>query len=82
MTRPDLSFDVNILSGNMKGSTVKTAKETNRIFKRTKSRKDVVQFVPLDPISTLQIKVYTDASFRNRDDQTKSTAGRVLMLEN
>ena len=82
MTRPDLSFDVNYLSSQIQCSTVKTVKETNRIIKRAKSRNDVLRFVPLGPISKLHIKVYTDASFGNRDQQTKSTSGRVVMIEN
>ena len=81
MTRPDISFDVNSISSKVKTATVKTGKEMNKIIEKCKSRKDVLRFVPLGRFSDLKVNVYTDASFSNQDKQTRSTGGKVLVLE-
>ena len=81
MTRPDISFDVNRISSMIKTATVKTAKDLNNTIKKAKSRSDVLKFTYLGPVDSLRIKVYTDASFGNQDDMTRSTGGTVVFVE-
>ena len=82
MTRPDLSFDVNMLSSEVAKGTVATLKAVNKIVKRAKSSKNVMRFSKLGKLSDLSIKVYADASYGNQNDKVRSTAGRVILLEN
>ena len=81
MTRPDVSFDVNNISSEIKNATVKTVKEMNKIISKVKARKDVLRFQPLGKFTDLRVKVYTDASFGNQDSQTRSTGGKVILVE-
>ena len=81
ITRPDLSFDVNILSSEVAKGTVKTVKEINRVISNAKLKSDKLRFVRLGDLANLEVKVYADASFSNQDGATKSTAGRVILLK-
>ena len=82
VTRPDVSFDVNILSSQVAKGTVKTVKEINRIISIVKSRQNKLRFIRLGDITNLKVKVYADASFANVDEATRSTSGRVILVEN
>ena len=82
VTRPDISFDVNLLSSEVSKGTVKTVKEINRVISVAKSRTNRLRFVKLGDLSKLKVKIYADASFANVDDSTRSTSGRVILLEN
>ena len=82
LTRPDLAFDVNILSTEVSKGTVKTIKHINKTIRKAKDRKNKLRFIKLGPLSKLAVKVYSDASFGNRDQSTRSTAGRVILIEN
>ena len=82
MTRPDLSFDVNILSSEVSKGSVKTVKEINRVVRKAKNTRSKLRFARLGDISELLVKVYADASFANQDQATRSTGGRVVLLEN
>ena len=82
LTRPDLSFDVNLLSTEVSRGTVKTIKEINRTIRKAKDRRTRLRFVKLGDVSDLNVKVYADASYGNQDLATRSTAGRVIILEN
>ena len=82
MTRPDLSFDVNLLSTEVSKGTVRTVKEINRVVKKAKSKRVTLRFTRLGDISKLLVKVYADASYANQDEATRSTGGRVVLLEN
>ena len=82
MTRPDLSYDINVLSFQVSKATVKTAKELNKMVRKAKDSKNVLRFSKLGNITDLSVKVYADASFGNQDDGTRSTGGRVVLLEN
>ena len=73
MTRPDLSFDVNILA---------TMKAVNRVVKKAKSCKNVLRFSKLEDLSEISVKVYADANYGNQMDRVRSTAGRVVLIEN
>ena len=81
MTRPDLSYDINAISSEASKATVKTAKELNKIVRKAKDTKSVLRFGRLGDINEVTVKVYADASFGNQDEGTRSTAGRVVLLE-
>ena len=82
MTRPDLSYDVNVLSSQVARATVSTACELNRLVTKAKNYTNVLKFTRLGDISELAVKVYADASFGNRDEGTRSTSGRIVLLKN
>ena len=82
MTRPDLSFDVNALSTEVAKGTIATAKAINGVVKKAKGCKNVLRFTKLGNISEISVKVYADASYGNQGDKIRSTAGRVVLLEN
>ena len=82
MTRPDLAFDVNNIASEVQGATVRTVKDMNRIIRNAIGRKQVLRFTKLGEYSDLIVKVYTDASYNNRDGKTRSTEGKVVLIEN
>ena len=82
LTRPDLSFDVNVLSSEVSKGTVRTVKNINKTIRKAKDKRNKIRFVKLGPISSLIVKVYSDASFGNQDESTRSTAGRIIFIEN
>ena len=81
ITRPDLSFDINKLSAEIPNARVKTLIDMNRIIKKAKNKKQVITFSRLGKIEEIVVRVYTDASYNNQDDQVRSTAGKVILLE-
>ena len=64
MTRPDISFDVNVLSSEVANGTISTIKAANRVIKKAKFSQSVLRFVRLGDLSDLSIKVYADASYQ------------------
>ena len=81
LTRPDLSFEVNLLSSEVNSATTETIKAINKLIDKAKTGSCTLQFKKLGPLSGLRIKVYADASFCNQDNRTRSTAGRAVVLE-
>ena len=82
MTRPDLSFDVNILSSEVAEGTIATMKAVNKVVRKAKSSKNILKFSKLGDLSDLSVKVYADASYGNQNDKIRSTAGRVILIGN
>ena len=82
MTRPDISFDVNILSSEVATGTGATVKSVNKIIRKAKSSRSILKYSKLGDISDLSVKVYADASYGNQNDKIRSTAGRVILIEN
>ena len=82
MTRPDLSFEVNRLSSNITGATLKDLKDAKRLVEKAKAEPVTLRFGRLGPKENLRIRLYTDASFNNQSDKLRSTEGRILLLEN
>ena len=82
MTRPDLAFDVNRIASEVPRATFKTIKDMNMIVRRAKSKTEVLTFTRLGDISELVVKLYTDASYNNQDNQVRSTEGKVVLVEN
>ena len=82
MTRPDLAFDINRIASEVPKATVETLKDMNAIIRMAKGKNQVLRFTKLGNFSDLVVKVYTDASYNNQDGKTRSTEGRVVLLEN
>ena len=82
MTRPDLSFEVNLLSTKISNATIRDLKDARRLVDKAKLEPMVLNFTKLGNKKDLRIKLYCDASFSNQEDKIKSTEGRVLLLEN
>ena len=82
MTRPDLSFDVNLLSSEVARGTIATIKTVNRVIRKAKSSKSILRFSKLGRMADISVKVYADASYGNQGDKIRSTAGRVILIEN
>ena len=82
MTRPDISFDVNILSSEVATGTIATMKAVNKVVRKAKGSRNILKFTRLGDLSDLSIKVYADASYGNQNDKIRSTAGRVILIEN
>ena len=82
MTRPDLAFDVNKIASEVSEATIRTLKDMNKIIRKVKDKEQVIRFTKLGNINDLVVKVYTDASYNNQDEKTRSTEGRVTLVEN
>ena len=67
LTRPDISFDVNVLSSQVSQGTVETAKNINKLIKKAKTSRNILKFVRLGDASKLTLKIYADASYCNQD---------------
>ena len=80
MSRPDLAFDINKIASEVPGATVRTVKDMNKIIKKAKGCEQVLRFTKLCDIKDLVVKVYTDASYNNEDERTRSTEGRVVLM--
>ena len=73
---------MNKLSSEIPTATVKTLRKMNTLILKAKENKQVIKFTKLGDISDLRVKLFTDASYRNQDDQIKSTEGRIVLIEN
>ena len=82
MSRPDLAFEVNRLASEISAASIKTFKEVNLLVRKAKNRQEALVFSRLGDISNLRITLFTDASYNNLDGQTRSTEGRVILVEN
>ena len=58
MTRPDLSFSVNVLSSEVVRGTIATTKAVNKIVKKAKMHKSKLRFSKLGKLSDLSVKVF------------------------
>ena len=77
ITRPDLSFEVNRLAGEVPRATLKTISDMNKLIARAKSRKESsVKFSNLGDISDLNVKVCTDDCYNNQDESILYDTGR------
>ena len=80
MTRPDLSYEVNRLSGNILNATIRDMKDAKLLIEKAKADPVEVNFTKIGDGKDLELTVYTDASFNNQDNKIRSTAGRILLL--
>ena len=82
MTRPDLSFEVNRLSGNVRNATIKDLMDAKLLVEKARSNPVKLNFTKLGNKEDLEVKIYTDASFNNQDNKVRSTEGRILLHGN
>ena len=82
MTRPDLAYDVNLIASETSKATIATVKKMNKLIQKGLSRREILRFTKLGEMSDLIVKVYTDASYNNQEGQTRSTEGKVVLIEN
>ena len=57
LNRPDLSFDVNLLSTEVSKGTVRTVKRINKIIRKAKDGETCLRFVKLGDFSDLCVRV-------------------------
>ena len=82
-SRPDVMFDASNLASSIKGATVQTIHEANRIVSKLKSKKVILNFQYLGRDSALKMVTFSDASFGNLSDGgTQGGHFIVLMGEN
>jgi hypothetical protein len=81
-TRPDLAFDCVDLSTNFKGGSVAELVKAQKCAERMKQNKVSVRLPDLKNLQDCQVWVYTDAAFRNLNNNTDSCGGYVIFLVN
>ena len=79
-TRPDIAYDARDLATRNKNATLEDLKHANKILKKAQKDDIRIKYSKLGHFQDTKIVGYTDASFRNTEDSTKSVAGRVLFL--
>ena len=79
ITRPDVSFDVSVLSSNIKNSTITDIIHINKIIRKVKNTPSYILFGKLDLGSAL-VRCYSDASFNNLPNGG-SQGGYIIFLE-
>ena len=81
-TRPDLANDVRELATKNKNATFADIKIANKILKKAKSKEVKIKYSKLGKWNKLKIVSFTDSSYRNAEETTKSVGGRALFLVN
>jgi len=81
LTRPHISFKINILSRLTPGENQKDkVKQARLLIAEVKKTKVEIKYGPLGSLNSLYLEVHADASFGNVDEKTKSTEGAVVIL--
>ena len=81
-TRPDIYFDVRELSTKNKAATFDDLKTANKVLKKAQLETVPIKFRKLGNWKELKIVAFTDASYRNVENGTKSVGGRFIALVN
>ena len=79
ISRQDISFHVCEASTKLKNATVADIYYVNKIIRNVKSTKNCIKFPHLD-LKTLQLKLFTDASFNNLNGG--SQGGQIIFITN
>ena len=79
-TRPDLSFDVRDLATRSKSATLQDIKLANKVLKKAQQTDIKIKYRRLGNWKSLKIVGYSDSSYKNDENATKSVAGRILFL--
>ena len=79
-TRPDLAYDVRELATRTKDATLKDILKANKVLKKAQKEQVRLKYKPIGPWKSLKIMTYTDSSYRNDEDSTKSVGGRITFL--
>ena len=81
-TRPDLSFDMIDLSTKFKGGKVADLIKAKNVAARLKKEEVSVMVSNLDNFNDCEMIVYTDAAYRNLNDNTDSCGGYIVFIVN
>ena len=81
-TRPDLCFDMIDLSTKFQGGKVDDLIRAKNVAARLKKTSATIMISNLDDIKECEVVVYTDAAFRNLNDNTDSCGSYVIFLIN
>ena len=81
-TRPDLANDVRDLATKNKNATFADIKIANKVLKKAKAKEVKTKYSKLGKWNDLKIVTFTDSSYRNAEETTKSVGGRALFLVN
>ena len=79
-SRPDLCFDVRELATKNKYATFTDILTANKILKKAQQDEIRIKYSKLGKIKDLKIVGFTDPSYRNADEMTRSVGGRILLL--
>ena len=75
--RPDISYDVSILSSKLRDATLNELQTVNKLINEIKDNQYKLRYLPLN--LPLKIVLFTDAAFGNLSDGG-SQAGHVIFL--
>ena len=78
ISRPDISYSVCKASTEFKNATVADVYYINKTIRNIKSTKNCIKFPRLD-LKTLQLKLFTDASFNNLPNRG-SQGGQIIFI--
>ena len=81
-TRPDLSFDMIDLSTKFKGGKVEDLIKAKNVANRLKKDEVSILISDLENLKDCEMIVYTDAAFRNLNDNTDSCGGYLVVIAN
>ena len=79
-TRPDLAYDVREMATRNKDASLKDIQKANKVLKKAQMEQVRLKYKPLGPWKNLEIVTFTDSSYRNDEDATKSVGGRITFL--
>ena len=81
-TRPDLSFEMIDLSTKFKGGKVEDLIKAKNVAARLKKVEMSIMVSNLDNFQDCKIVVYTDAAYRNLNNNTDSCGGFIVFIVN
>ena len=81
-TRPDIAFDVRELATRNKAATLDDLRNANKVLRKAQNEEIKVKYSKLGNWKDLKLVTYTDSSYKNAEEGTKSVGGRVMFLAN
>ena len=81
-TRPDIAYDVRELSTRNKAATYEDLRTANKVLKKAQMENVSIRYGKLGNWKDLKLVAFTDSSYRNAEDGTKSVGGRFLAIAN
>ena len=81
LTRPDISFKINMLSRLTPGENQRDkVKQARALIAEVKKTKVEIKYGLLGSLDSLYLEVHADAAFGNMEDKTRSMEGAVVIL--
>ena len=81
-TRPDLSFEMIDLSTKFKGGKVDDLIKAKNVAQRLKKEEVTIKVSNLENFKDCEMIVYTDAAYRNLNQNTDSCGGYIIFIVN